>query len=201
MKSIKLSFIGLLLLVLLFSVPTTTMAQEESGIDFDKPVVLVHGIGGAPYNFYSIERKLRSIGYDRSDLHAINFRDKTGNNYRNSRQLRDYIDDVLSNYDVEEVNIIAHSMGGANTLRYLTRLGGVDKVDKVITLGGANRLGATSVPSGVDFTSIYSSSDSIVSISLSRISGADNIHVSGVSHLRLLTSSRVQDLIVESLGN
>ncbi|MFD2654754.1 hypothetical protein ACFSUP_01420 [Gracilibacillus thailandensis] len=76
-----------------------------------------------------------------------------------------------------------------------------DKVDKVITLEGANRLGATSVPSEVDFTSIYSSSDSIVSISLSRISGADNIHVSGVSHLRLLTSSRVQDLIVESLRN
>ncbi|MDX8046857.1 alpha/beta fold hydrolase [Gracilibacillus sp. S3-1-1] len=201
MKSIKHSLLGIIILALLFFGIPITSAAQESDIDFDKPVVLVHGIGGSSTNFYSIERKLRSVGYSRSDLFAINFTDRSGNNYRNSRQLRDYIDDVLRRTGADQVNIIAHSMGGSNTLRYLTQLGGVSKVDKVITLGGANRLGATSVPSGVDFTSIYSSSDLIVSTSLSRISGANNIHVYGVSHLGLLTNSRVQNLIVENLKN
>ncbi|MCM2677350.1 hypothetical protein NDM98_19180 [Shouchella plakortidis] len=62
-------------------------------------------------------------------------------------------------------------------------------------------MGASSVPAGVDFTSIYSSSDLIVSNSLSRITGANNIHVTGVTHLALLTNSRVQNLIIEALEN
>ncbi len=200
-KLIRLSFLTVLICLLTWGIAYSSEAhaQQTSSIDFDKPIVLVHGIGGAGYNFYSIERKLRSIGYDRSDLHAIDFADRSGNNYRNSRQLRDFINDLLTDYDVDEVNIIAHSMGGANTLRYLTQLGGVEHVDKVITLGGANRLGASSVPDGVSFTSIYSSSDLIVANSLSRIDGANNIHVPGVTHLLLLTNNRVQDLIIEAL--
>ena len=203
MKVVRFYFVVTLMLVLSLGFAHSSQAQDvgATSIDFEKPVVLVHGIGGAGYNFSSIERNLRSQGYDRADLHAIDFADRSGNNMRNSRQLRDFIDDVLSQYEVDEVNIIAHSMGGSNTLRYLTQLGGVDHVDKVITLGGANRLGASSVPAGVDFTSIYSSSDLIVSNSLSRITGANNVHITGVTHLGLLTNSRVQNLIIEALEN
>ncbi|TSB47729.1 esterase/lipase family protein [Alkalicoccobacillus porphyridii] len=203
MKFVRLSFFATLLfaLSLSMSLNSEAQAQEAASIDFEKPVVLVHGIGGAGYNFFSIERHLRDAGYDRADLHSIDFDDRSGNNLRNSRQLRDFIDDVLSQYEVDEVNIIAHSMGGSNTLRYLTQLDGVGNVDKVITLGGANRLGASSVPAGVDFTSIYSSSDLIVANSLSRITGANNIHVTGVTHLGLLTNNRVQSLIIEALEN
>jgi triacylglycerol lipase len=205
MHIIRQALLGLTIFVLVFTIAITPDVQaqevETANIDFDKPIVLVHGIGGAGYNFYSIERKLRSIGYNRADIYAIDFRDRSGNNFRNSRELRDFIETILESYDVDEVNIIAHSMGGANTLRYLTQLGGADNVDKVITLGGANRLGASSVPNGVDFTSIYSSSDLIVANSLSRISGANNIHVIGVTHLGLLSNNRVQNLIVEALEN
>lgn len=202
MKVIRFSLIAMLVIALSWGAPLVTHAQDEveaTAIDTTKPIVLVHGIGGAGYNFASIERHLRGVGYASADLHAIDFADRSGNNLRNSRQLQEFITDVLRNYDANEVNIIAHSMGGSNTLRYLTQLGGVDQVDKVITLGGANRLGASSVPAGVDFTSIYSSSDFIVSNSLSRITGANNIHVTGVSHLGLLTNSRVQSLITEAL--
>nr|WP_245808946.1 alpha/beta fold hydrolase [Shouchella patagoniensis] len=138
MKAIRLAFLSFILFTLVGSgfFTSEVHAYETSSIDFDKPVVLVHGIGGAGYNFNSIERKLRSVGYDRSDLHAIDFDDRSGNNLRNSRQLSEFIDDVLSQYDVDEVNIIAHSMGGSNTLRYLTQLNGVEKVDKVIRLEG-----------------------------------------------------------------
>ncbi|SMO58336.1 hypothetical protein SAMN06264849_103343 [Melghirimyces algeriensis] len=61
-------------------------------------------------------------------------------------------------------------------------------------------MGASSVPDGVDFTSIYSSSDLIVANSLSRIDGANNIHILGVTHLGLLTDRRVQNLIIENLA-
>ncbi|MCM2677349.1 hypothetical protein NDM98_19170 [Shouchella plakortidis] len=75
MKFVRLSFLAVLVLALSWSAPFSpeASAQEAASIDLEKPIVLVHGIGGAGYNFSSIERKLRGEGYDRSDLHAIDF--------------------------------------------------------------------------------------------------------------------------------
>lgn len=91
-------------------------------------------------------------------------------------------------------------MGGANSLYYILNRGGSTKVDKLVTLGGANRLTTSSAPEGVEVTSIYSTSDTIVSPALSRLSGANNIQVSLVSHIGLLFNSRVNALIKTALN-
>ena len=72
-------------------------------------------------------------------------------------------------------------------------------MDKLITLGGANRLTTSRAPSGIKVTSIYSTSDTIVSPALSRLDGANNISVNLVSHIGLLYNSRVNALIKAAL--
>ncbi|SMO43552.1 hypothetical protein SAMN06264849_101629 [Melghirimyces algeriensis] len=99
MRIFRLTFLCFLMFAMLWSVPVASQAQESTDLDVDTPIVLVHGIGGSSYNFVSIERALIRAGYDRSDIHAIEFWDKSGNNYINSRELRDFIDNILRKLD------------------------------------------------------------------------------------------------------
>ncbi|SEO93146.1 triacylglycerol lipase [Paenibacillus sp. OK076] len=181
----------------LLSIPAG--AEQAAAANGRNPIVLVHGIGGAGFNFASIERALINEGYSRSDLYAIDFLDKSGNNITNSRQLSSYIDDVLRKTGASKVDIIAHSMGGANTLYYINNLGGGKNIGKVITLGSPNRLVARSAPTGIAYTSIYSTSDLIVNNTLSPLNGANNIRIFGVTHIGLLIDRGVQSHIMNAL--
>ncbi|YCA45475.1 triacylglycerol lipase [Bacillus sp. JZ8] len=188
-----LSFIGVQ--------PSSAKAQSAHN-----PVVFVHGIGGASYNFFSIENYLRSQGWDRSQFYAIDFYNKAGSNSTNGPQLATYIDRVLRETGSDKVDIVAHSMGGANTLYYIKYLGGGDKIENVVTLGGANGLSSSVALSGTDpnqkilYTSIYSINDGIVLPSLSRLQGARNIQLYGITHIGLLANSQVNGYIKEGLN-
>ncbi|MBU8788441.1 alpha/beta fold hydrolase [Bacillus glycinifermentans] len=193
-RFLSILFICMLSAVSMFAVQTSKASAESR-----TPVVMVHGIGGGSYNFMGIKTYLESQGWSRKDLYAIDFLDKTGNNRNNAPKLSEYVKNVLNETGAEKVDIVAHSMGGANTLYYIKNLGGGDKVEHVVTLGGANRLVTNSAPSGTKFTSIYSTSDFIVLNSLSKLDGAENIQISGLSHVGLLFSSKVDALIKEGL--
>ncbi|SDC19580.1 triacylglycerol lipase [Terribacillus halophilus] len=165
------------------------------------PVVFVHGLTGSDSNFYFIERYLERQGWSEEELFAIDLPSKQGHQELNSAAIREFVDDVLAETGSDKVNIVAHSMGGANSLYYILNKGGNDKVDKLVTLGGANRLTTSVAPDGIDTTSIYSTSDSIVSSYLSILSGANNIRIYGVSHIGLLNSYQVNNHIKEALQN
>jgi len=193
LKSLSL----LVCLSLIFSI--FTPVQSSFAASVRNPVVFVHGLGGSAFNFIAIKNYLASQGWSRDELFAIELPDKTGSNIINGRAIARYIDDVLEKTGKSKVDIVAHSMGGANSLYYIINLNGVSKVDKLVTLGGANRLVTSTAPQGVAVTTISSTADLIVNPLLSQLRGANNIIIHGVGHIGLLSNSRVNSLIKDAL--
>ncbi|MFC9708643.1 esterase/lipase family protein [Paenibacillus sp. NPDC056933] len=187
-------------MILVFSISGVGTSSKASAATARTPVVFVHGLTGSDSNFAAIKSYLRSQGWSNDELFAIDLPSKQGNQTLNSAAIARFVDNVLLETGHSKVHIVAHSMGGANSLYYILNRGGASKVDKLVTLGGANRLTTTTAPKGIAVTSIYSTSDTIVSPLLSRLDGANNIQVSLVSHIGLLFNSRVNALIKTALN-
>ncbi|ANY69389.1 esterase [Paenibacillus sp. BIHB 4019] len=200
MKKTKFIFITVMSMILALTLSGIGQSSKASAATARTPVVFVHGLGGSDSNFIYIESYLRSQGWSSNELFAIDLPSKQGNQLLNSAAISQFVDNTLSETGHTKVNIVAHSMGGANSLYYILNRSGASKVDKLVTLGGANRLTTTTAPTGIKVTSIYSTSDTIVSPALSRLDGANNIQISLVSHIGLLLNSQVNTLIKTALN-
>ncbi|MDQ0229881.1 esterase/lipase family protein [Metabacillus malikii] len=199
----KIKSLGMLLLsfTLFFALSLHFQpAKASAAVQTTKtPVVFVHGLTGSDSNFALIKGYLRTQGWASNELYAIDLPSKQGHQELNSAAIQRFVDNVLSQTGSTKVNIVAHSMGGANSLYYILNKGGASKVDKLVTLGGANQLTTRVAPQGIDTTSIYSTSDYIVRPYLSKLYGANNIEIRGVSHIGLLSSYQVNSLIKTAL--
>ena len=180
----------------------TVLKAQTTGHD---PVIYVHGTGGNSTNFLAIKNYLLKQGWSSDELFAIELIDKTGNSLTNAKQLESYVDKVLKETGKNKVDIIGHSAGGINTLKYIQNTGGT-KVNDVITLGSPNKFITSKAPVGKDpnhkilYTSIYSKNDYLVPNMLSKLEGAKNVQISGVGHLGLVVNSQVNELIKEGLN-
>ncbi|GGJ04904.1 esterase/lipase family protein [Paenibacillus hunanensis] len=187
-------------MVLLFAlVGATGAVKPAQAATTHTPIIFVHGLGGSASNFTFIESFLARQGWSSNEMYAIDLPTKNGVQTLNAAAIRNLVDDVLARTGSTKVNIVAHSMGGANSLYYILNYGGASKVDKLITLGGANRLTTNSAPAGVNVTSIYSINDQVVSNYLSNLDGANNIRIYGVMHIGLLANSTVNGHILDAL--
>ncbi|MBL7055054.1 alpha/beta hydrolase [Candidatus Woesearchaeota archaeon] len=123
-----------------YSVYPSYWLNNLSSSDNRKPILMVHGLkGGYPY-WNNITFQLNST----FDVWEFYYLPADSSNFLNSGLLKLGINEVLSNYNLSELDIVSHSMGGLISLGYIHNMGkSKSKLDidysnnirKLITIG------------------------------------------------------------------
>jgi triacylglycerol lipase len=189
-----------------------------------RPVLLVHGFGGAKSSWTLVAQALSSRGLT---VDAMTYGPVGSSVEQLADRLVAQVERTLSRSGAEKVHLVGHSLGGVIVAQALSdpRLNG--RVDTVITLGspfggspwaGAlpvvemvralrpgspllRRLASTPLPEGVRWLSVTAALDIIVPGLRSVPSHAqvETITVNGVGHLGMLLSRRVIGCVIAAL--
>ena len=97
------------------------------------PVLLIHGFLGTRGSMYIMERRLNDDGVCvfSFNLGVLNTRDIRSSAFLIHRK----IESILTQARVDKIDIVGHSMGGLIGLYYVKKLGGHDKVRKLVMMG------------------------------------------------------------------
>jgi triacylglycerol esterase/lipase EstA (alpha/beta hydrolase family) len=97
------------------------------------PVLLLHGYLGTRGSMYILERRLNDDGICvfSFNLGSLNVRDIRASAFLIHRK----IESILAQTSVKRIDIVGHSMGGLIGLYYVKKLGGHEKVRKLVMLG------------------------------------------------------------------
>jgi triacylglycerol esterase/lipase EstA (alpha/beta hydrolase family) len=97
------------------------------------PVLLIHGYLGTRGSMYILERRLADDGFCvfSFNLGPFNTKDIRASAYLIHRK----IESILAQTPVKKIDIVGHSMGGLIGLYYVKKLGGADKVRKLVMMG------------------------------------------------------------------
>jgi triacylglycerol esterase/lipase EstA (alpha/beta hydrolase family) len=101
--------------------------------DQHPPVLLIHGFLGTRGSMYPLERRLLADGVCvfSFNLGTFNTRDIR----RSAFLIHRKIESILAQTSVKRIDIIGHSMGGLIGLYYVKKLGGHEKVRRLIMMG------------------------------------------------------------------
>lgn len=130
-------------------------ALFESLSDKQPPVLLIHGFLGTRGSMWPLERRLIGDGICvfSFNLGTFNTRDIRSSAFLIHRK----IESILAQTPVKRIDIVGHSMGGLIGLYYVKKLGGHEKVRKLVMMG--TPLGGTwSALAGVATMGLWSSS-------------------------------------------
>lgn len=119
------------------------------------PVLLIHGFLGTRGSMYPLERRLNADGICvfSFNLGTFNTRDIR----RSAFLIHRKIEAILAQTPVKRIDILGHSMGGLIGLYYVKKLGGQDKVRKLLMMGTPLR-GTWSALAGVVTMGLWSAS-------------------------------------------
>ncbi len=97
------------------------------------PVLLIHGYLGTRGSMFLLERRLNDDGMCvfSFNLGTLNVRDIRTSAFLIHRK----VESILSHTPVRKINIVGHSMGGLIGLYYVKKLGGHERVDKLVMMG------------------------------------------------------------------
>ncbi len=101
--------------------------------DSHPPVLLIHGFLGTRGSMFTLERRLNADGVCvfSFNLGTLNWRDIR----RSAFLIHRKIEGILAQTSVKKIDIVGHSMGGLIGLYYVKKLGGHEKVRKLIMMG------------------------------------------------------------------
>jgi triacylglycerol lipase len=101
------------------------------------PILFVHGYGGASSNWDTMKSRFLADGWLDVELYSYNY-SFLASNSATAAEIKSQVDDILKKTGATKVDIITHSMGSVSSRFYLKNLGGTDKVDAWVSLGGPN---------------------------------------------------------------
>lgn len=119
------------------------------------PVLLIHGYLGTRGSMYILERRLNDDGICvfSFNLGSLNVRDIRTSAFLIHRK----IESILAQTPVKKIDIVGHSMGGLIGLYYVKKLGGHEKVRKLVMMGTPVR-GTWAALIGVAAAGLFSAS-------------------------------------------
>ena len=181
------------------------------------PIVFVHGWAENESVWTTMIGNFSREGWTREELN--NWRYNTSqSNVTTAREVRTKVEEVLRATGASKVDLVTHSMGALNTRYYLKNLGGTEKVDDWVSLGGPNhgtstaslcfeascvemRLNSTflrelnatdETPGTVNYGTWWSSCDEIINPDESvLLTGATNTEAGCVGHIALTSNATV----------
>jgi len=193
------------------------LAQSAATAVAHDPILFVHGWAESESLWRTMISNFEREGWTREELN--NWRYSTSqSNVRTAGEVRTKVEEILRRTGAAKVDIISHSMGGLNTRYYVKNLGGTEKVDDWVSLGGPNhgtttaslcfeascvemRIGSTflrelnatdETPGAVNYGTWWSSCDEIINPDESvLLSGATNTAAGCVSHVGLTSNATV----------
>ena len=102
-------------LCLLAAGAATAAPRVETGTRVDTPVLLVPGWFDTERHLAALRIRLISAGWASDHVATVAFRDPTGSNREHAEEIGRAARDLLEATDHEELDIVAHSMGGLAT--------------------------------------------------------------------------------------
>jgi len=181
------------------------------------PILFVHGWSESESLWSTMIRNFEREGWRREELN--NWRYNTSqSNVRTASEVKTKVEEVLRRTGATRIDLITHSMGALNTRYYIKNLGGTEKVEKWVSLGGPNhgtttaefcfeescremRIGSEflrrlnegdETPGSVAYATWWSECDEIINPDESvLLSGATNNAAGCVTHVGLTTNERV----------
>jgi pimeloyl-ACP methyl ester carboxylesterase len=108
-------------------------ALFETIRDTHPPVLLLHGFLGTRGSMYPLERRLNADGICVFSFNLGTF--NTSDIRRSAFLIHRKIESILAQAPVKRIDIVGHSMGGLIGLYYVKKLGGHEKVRKLVMMG------------------------------------------------------------------
>jgi triacylglycerol lipase len=199
--------------------------QMESGDTAARPVLLVHGFGGAKSSWSLVAQALSAQGMS---VDAMAYAPVGNSVEQLADKLVAHVQTILSRTGADKVHLVGHSLGGVVIAQAIAD-GGLDGlVDTVITLGSPfggspwagllpfvenvralrpgspllQRLASSPVPDGVRWLAVTAALDIIVPglRSVPSHTQVETITVDGIGHLGMLLSKEVIGCITAALS-
>jgi len=108
------------------------------------PILFVHGFASSGQIWGTMIGSLVADGWLASDMTNWSY-DVTISNAAIAGLIKSKVDSITSATGALKVDIISHSMGGLSSRYYARELGGADKIDAWVSLGGPNHGTSTAV--------------------------------------------------------
>lgn len=187
------------------------------------PVLFVHGWNGSPSNWTQMVQRFKGDGWTDRELHVWSY-DSGLSNAEIAERLRSKVEEILASTKATRVDVVSHSMGGLSSRHYARFLGGQERIDAWVSLGGPNhgtRLAASpycatvscadmrpgsefltrlnegdETPGAVRYATWWSPCDEAIDPKESVVlSGAQNTQTPCIGHAQLLTDPAVYEQV------